>query len=105
MTEITRHNVDELLDSGRLEIAMKLGVTTRWWQLRRNGATRRWKSDPERVRVPVKAGIYVYSVIATYETDLGPKGGHLFGSPYIRVIGERSSPRETLEDAVFDRMP
>ena len=88
--QITRHNVDELLDSGRLEIAMKSG---RWWRLRRNGATRRWKTDPERVRVPVKAGLRVYDVIATYEKDLGPRGGHLFDSPYIRVAGEGRSPR------------
>ena len=57
----------------------------RWWQLRRNGVTRTWKTDPERVRVPVKAGLRVYDVIATYACDLRPRGGHLFDSPYIRV--------------------
>ncbi len=84
-TQITRHNVDALLDSGRLEIAMRNG---NWWQLRRNGATKRWKMDPERVRVPVKAGIRVYDVIATYERDLPPTGGHTFSSRHIRVRGE-----------------
>ena len=82
--EINPQNVDELLDRGRLEIKMRNG---NWWQLRRNGATKRWKTDANRVRVPVKAGLRVYDVIATYEQDLGPKGGHLFNSPYIRVIG------------------
>lgn len=80
--QITRHNIDTLLDSGRLEIAMRNG---KWWQLRRNGATKTWKSDVERIRVPVKAGLRVYDVIATYEQDLGPRGGHLLNSPYIRV--------------------
>jgi len=82
MTQINRYNIDQLLDSGKLEVAMKNG---RWWQLRRNGATKTWKTDPERIRVPVKMGMYGYDVIATYSQDLGPKGGHLLNSPYIRI--------------------
>jgi hypothetical protein len=83
MTKLTRHNIDSLLDSGRLEVGMRNG---RWWKLRRNGATKTWKTDPERIRVPVKAGMYTYDVIATYRNDLGPRGGHLLDSPYIRII-------------------
>lgn len=82
MTELTPQNIDALLDSGRLEIKMRNG---NWWRLRRNGATKRWKTDPNRVRVPLKAGLRTYDVIATYAHDLGPKGGHLFNTPYIRV--------------------
>ena len=82
---LTPDNVDELLDGGRLEVAMAYG---RWWRLRRNGATRRWKRDPRRVRVPVKAGLYVYDVIAMYPRDLGPRGGHLLDSPYLRIDGD-----------------
>lgn len=82
MFNITHHNIDELLDSGQLEIAMQNG---RWWALRRNGATKRWKSDPERVRIPVKAGFRDCSVIATYHADCKPSGGNLLNSPYIRV--------------------
>ncbi len=82
MTTLTRHNIDSLLDSGRLEIKMTNG---NWWTLRRNGKTQTWSRDVERVRVPIKAGLRVYDVIATYDHDLGPNGGHLFSTPYIRV--------------------
>jgi hypothetical protein len=80
-TAITPQNIDQSLDAGRLEIKMRNG---NWWTLRRNGATKRWKTDPERVYVGVKAGLRVYDAIATYDSDL-PRGGHTFSSPYLRV--------------------
>lgn len=82
MTTLTIDNIDMLLDSGRLEIAMRSG---RWWTLRRNGATKRWKTDPTRIRVSVKAGMYAYDCIASHRLDLPAKGGHLLDSPYLRI--------------------
>jgi hypothetical protein len=87
MPTITRHNIDHLLDTGQLEIAMRNG---NWWTLRRNGETKRWKRDPERIRIPIKAGLRVYDVIATYNCDLGLRGGHLLNSPYIRTKGSNT---------------
>ena len=52
-TVITRDNIDNLLDRGQIEVKMGNG---NWWQLRRNGATKLWKRDETRIRIPVKAG-------------------------------------------------
>jgi hypothetical protein len=57
---ITRDNIDQLLNSGRIEAAMTTG---KWWKIRRNGATKRWKKDPSRIRIPFKAGLYCYGAI------------------------------------------
>ena len=54
MIRITQGNVEELLDHGQLYIAMRNG---RWWRLRRNGQTKRWKRSPIRISLPVKAGL------------------------------------------------
>ena len=54
MTPITRDNVEELLDQGLLYALMNTG---RWWQIRRNGKTRRWKRSPNRFEIPTKAGL------------------------------------------------
>lgn len=80
-TKITTATIDKLLDEGRLEIKMKNG---NWWQLRRNGATKRWKREPERFYVGVKAGLKVYGAIAFYDADL-PRSGHTSDSPNLRV--------------------
>jgi hypothetical protein len=42
----------------------------RYWKVRRNGATKLWKRDLFRYRIPVKAGMYVFSEI-TNETVIG----------------------------------
>ncbi len=68
-TVITRANVDSMLDSGRIEVAMKNG---NWWQIRRNGKTRTWKKDSKRVAIPFKAGMYAYGTIT--ETDFDSAG-------------------------------
>lgn len=39
------------------------GVTYRAEHWRRNGATQRWKRDPERFRIPIKYGLRAYSSI------------------------------------------
>ncbi len=61
---ITMDNVDDLLDAGHIEVAMRNG---NWWRIRRNGATKRWKRDASRIRIPYKAGLYIYGAIT--ETD------------------------------------
>ena len=55
------------LDHGSLWIRMNSG---RYWKLRANGATKLWKRNPWRYRIPVKAGMYVFSEI-TNETEIG----------------------------------
>lgn len=57
---ITRHNVDQMLDAGQIEVAMRNG---KWWKIRRNGKTQKWKKDPDRIRIPFKAGMYSYGAI------------------------------------------
>ena len=64
MTKITRKNVDSLLDKGEIECAMRNG---NWWRIRRNGATKTWKRDANRVYIPYKMGLYGYGAIT--ETD------------------------------------
>lgn len=57
---ITRQNIDKMLDAGELYAAMNSG---RWHKLRRNGATKTWKRDVTRIRVPFKYGLYGYGAI------------------------------------------
>ena len=52
-TPHTLSELETLLDSGQLECLMASG---RWWKLRRNGRTQRWKTRPSAFRIPVKAG-------------------------------------------------
>ena len=42
----------------------------RYWRVRVNGATKLWKRDLFRYRIPVKAGMNVYNEI-TNETEIG----------------------------------
>lgn len=46
-------DLERFLDQGMLYANMG----GKWWLLRRNGATQRWKRDPLRFRLPVKAGL------------------------------------------------
>lgn len=57
---MTREQVEQALDSGRLEIHMK---TDRWWKCRRNGKTKLWKTMPDRFRIPIKYGFRFYGAI------------------------------------------
>lgn len=54
-TFITRDNIDQLLDAHKIEICAP-NANGRWYTIRRNGQTRRWKRDPERISVPCKVG-------------------------------------------------
>lgn len=69
MPRISRHNIDELLDKGLIQVAMMSGG---WWTIRRNGQTKRWKYNTSRIRIPVKYGLNRYSQIT--ETDFLPNG-------------------------------
>jgi hypothetical protein len=66
---ITRDSIDLHLDKGQIQVLMRNG---NWWTIRRNGATRRWKRDADRIYVPFKAGLYVYGAIT--ESDFGTDG-------------------------------
>jgi hypothetical protein len=61
---ITRDTVDALLDRGQIEVAMSNG---KWWRIRRNGATRRWKRDASRIYIPFKMGMYGYGSIDEHD--------------------------------------
>lgn len=58
--QITRENVNELLNSGMLYAHMLGG---KWWRVRRNGKTQTWKRDASRIRIPVKMGLKVCAAI------------------------------------------
>lgn len=47
----------------------------RYWKVRTNGATKTWKRDLFRYRIPVKAGLKSYSEI-TNETEIGHCDGN-----------------------------
>jgi hypothetical protein len=55
------------LEQGCLWVRLNNG---RYWSVRPNGKTQLWKRDAFRYRIPVKAGLYVYSEI-TNETEIG----------------------------------
>lgn len=48
------------LSGRRVYVEMSHG---RYWQVRRNGATKRWKKTPNRFAIPVKAGMKIYATI------------------------------------------
>jgi hypothetical protein len=78
---LTKDNVDQLLDAGRLEIAMQNG---KWWTIRRNGATKLWKQkrNQDRIRIPFKVGLYSYGTLGT---EWGGPNNHSLNSPFLRV--------------------
>lgn len=59
-------DLQHALDFGMLYVPM---LTGRYWLARRNGATRTWKRDPKRFRIPVKYGFRGCSAI-TETTDM-----------------------------------
>jgi hypothetical protein len=77
---ITRANIDALLDAGRLEVEMTGG---RWWRIRRNGATRRWKRDASRIYIPFKAGFRTTGAIT--ESDFNGACGSLYSNAGYRL--------------------
>jgi hypothetical protein len=63
--DITRNNIDEFLDHGKIEIAMAFRgePNGKWWKIRRNGKTQRWVKDKSRIRIPYKYGLKGYGAI------------------------------------------
>lgn len=57
---VYRSNLEEMLDKGLIEVAMRNG---NWWRIRRNGRTQTWKRDPNRIRIPFKMGLYGHGAI------------------------------------------
>lgn len=53
-TTNNQHAVEAALAAGNLWALMGNG---RYWRLRRNGATKTWKTRPGEFRIPVKAGL------------------------------------------------
>lgn len=83
---LMRRQIEQALDSGKLQVLWKSG---NWNAVRRNGATRTWKTDPERFVIPCKSGLRDTFCIAMYSSDIQNKyGGHLLNSPYIRIKPE-----------------
>lgn len=65
-TPLDRQDIELALRSGKLFVAMANG---KWWQARKNGATKLWKTRPDHFRIPIKAGLRVYGAI-THDSDM-----------------------------------
>lgn len=79
---VTRENVEELLDSGRLCCAITTPSGIKWWRIRRNGRTKTWRRDALRLRIPFKAGRYCCGAIEA--SDFLPTG--LLNPKYFRAL-------------------
>ena len=66
MTQITRDNIDELLDKGLIETC---GANGKWYTIRRNGKTKLWKTNPRRIEIPCKVGLRECFTITQYDFD------------------------------------
>jgi len=75
MDKITRENVDKLLDQGRIGAVMNTGKV---WKARRNGKTKLWKRDPERICIPFKVGFKEYGQITERHFIDGVLSEHYF---------------------------
>jgi len=73
---INQSNVEYLLERGMLEVAMNSGRY--WWTIRRNGATKKWKTDPKRMRIPIKAGLRTYGYLGGANGDEWPCEDYFF---------------------------
>jgi hypothetical protein len=65
---MTLAELEAALDAGKLEVECQW-ANGRWYAVRRNGATKRWKRDRLRYRVPCKTGVRDCFAIATYAQD------------------------------------
>lgn len=83
MEHITTGNLERLLDSGRIAVCVRYHGSNKWWRIRRNGVTRRWKRNARRFRIPYKAGLYLYGALT--EADFLPNG-HLLRHDLYRYI-------------------
>ena len=82
---MTLNQIELALDSGKLSVRMRNG---NFWRIRRNGATKLWKTRPGEFKIPVKAGLKVCDYIThndTIETyGDGPNLGYVFHAEYAR---------------------
>lgn len=62
---MNRTETETALDNSTIWALMGNG---RYWKLRRNGATKTWKRDPDRFQIPVKAGLRSCAYL-TNDTD------------------------------------
>lgn len=63
----SHQSVVDAIKHGQVWLRMNSG---RYWRVRGNGRVQLWKRDLFRYRIPVKAGLKVYSEI-TNETEIG----------------------------------
>lgn len=63
---ITRQNLDQLLDAGKLQICTLDG---KWYKVRRNGRTKLYKKEPLQIRLPIKWGFKQTGAITTTDFD------------------------------------
>lgn len=52
--QISRHEIEQALDQGKLFVRMRNGNN---WRVRRNGMTQTWVTRPDDFRIPCKAGL------------------------------------------------
>lgn len=79
MTLLTREQTETALDNGKLFALTENG---NYWQMRRNGATKKWKRAPNRFYLPFKCGFKAYGSIT--ETDFHSTG-HLLPHFYRHI--------------------
>ena len=65
---MTLYGLEQALDSGRLFVLVS-AANDRWWKARRNGMTKRWKRQPQRFRIPIKAGFKLTGAITDHDLD------------------------------------
>jgi hypothetical protein len=61
-----RNQIENALDSHQLFVRMRNG---NFWQCRRNGATKLWKTRPGEFRIPIKFGFKGYGEV-THNDDV-----------------------------------
>lgn len=59
-TTVTRTNIDSFLDGREL---YSRGANGKWYQIRRNGATKKWKLDDQRIRIPYRVNFRGFGAI------------------------------------------
>jgi len=65
---VTKVEIDRALAAHKVWAKMGHG---RYWRLRRNGATKLWKTRPNEFRIPVKAGLKACGYI-DHTSQFGP---------------------------------
>ncbi len=60
---MTREQIETALDAGHVWAKMAHTLKTSWWMVKRNGATKTWKTRPGEFRIPIKIGYKSYSHI------------------------------------------